>query len=62
MLVNELQSQAMENQRQAELIEQQATKNRQLSAQLAKLKGRFEQAMTEQRETRSLTAEASFNR
>jgi hypothetical protein len=26
------------------------------------LKGRFEQAMTEQRETRSLAAEAPFNR
>jgi hypothetical protein len=74
MLLNELQKQSRENQRQAgqiqqltersaeqaERSEQQAVQNRRLSAQVAKLKGMFEQAMAAQRGARSLAA--AFNR
>ena len=63
MLLNELQKQAIENQRQArqihqltersaqesERIEQQAIQNQRLSTQVAQLKGMFEQAMAAQR-------------
>ena len=74
MLLNELQKQAIENQRQArqihqltersaqesERIEQQAIQNQRLSTQVAQLKGMFEQAMAAQRGPRSLAA--AFNR
>jgi hypothetical protein len=74
MLLNEFQKQAKEvrnqsreNEHQAEQIqqlteqsEQQAVQNRRLSAQVAQLKGMFEQAMAAQRGTRSLAA--AFNR
>jgi hypothetical protein len=74
MLLNELQKQAKENQRQAgqiqELsersaqqarrIEQQAAQNRRLFTQVAQLKGIFDQAMAAQRGTHSLAA--AFNR
>jgi hypothetical protein len=63
MLLNELQKQYALNTRQAEQIqhlsaqnEQQAVYNRRLSAQVAQLKGMFEQAMAVQRRPRSLAA------
>jgi hypothetical protein len=70
VLLNELQKQARENQpqarqiqqltdcsaQQAERIVQQAGQNQRLAAQLAQLKGMFEQAMAAQRGTRSLAA------
>jgi hypothetical protein len=45
--------------KQAQWIEGQAEQNRQLSAQVAQLKGMFEQAMAAQKGTRSLAA--AFN-
>lgn len=74
MLLNELQkqdrqlhNQTVENQRQARQIqylteqsEQQAAQNRRLSAQVAQLKGMFEQAMATQKGTH--TVAAAFDR
>ncbi len=60
MLLNELQTQAKENQRQAGQIQHQAHENQWLSAQVAQLKGMFEQALEAQRDSRSLVA--AFNR
>jgi N-acetylmuramic acid 6-phosphate (MurNAc-6-P) etherase len=74
VLLNELQKQARENQpqarqiqqltdcsaQQAERIVQQAGQNQRLAAQLAQLKGMFEQAMAAQRGTRSLAAACAF--
>ena len=60
MLLNKLQTQAKENERQARQIQHQAHENQWLSAQVAQLKGMFEQALAAQRDSRSLVA--AFNR
>jgi hypothetical protein len=62
MLLNELQKQAGQSQRQSEQIRQLTARVEQQAEQMAQLKGVFEQAMAARRRTRSLAAAAAFNR